>query len=304
MRFKAFVLLAIFSSLFVNAWADQPANLTDIKVSHLTGYTRITLTLDKQVDYTFSHFPSRGILTITLMDTKTSFPKRKLEVNTPQLKNLRLEENGSEIKIVAIEKSDKANQYRYFIAPGSSKLIFEIGQFSTSPSIEKAGDSKKYIISPQDVLKITVYGQPDLSQTVKISSSGTITFPLLGRVKVSGLTVSQVEKKLDQLLGEKYLVNPQVMVYVTESANIYILGQVKNPGVYKLRANLNVVEAITMAGGFTKIAYRNKTKVIRSTANSKKTIKVPVGDIIKKGDKNKDIKLQAGDVIVVPESFF
>ena len=166
------------------------------------------------------------------------------------------------------------------------------------------GWAEEYLIAPQDVIKITVYEQEDLTQTVKVSSAGTIVFPLVGKVKIAGLSASQVEKKLEQLLGEKYLVNPEVMVFVTTSADIYILGEVKNPGVYKLKANLTVMEAITMAGGFTKLAYQNKTKIIRILNGKKETIKVSVGDIIKKGDKNKDIKLKAGDTIVVPESFF
>ena len=166
------------------------------------------------------------------------------------------------------------------------------------------GWAEEYLIAPQDVIKITVYEQEDLTQTVKVSSAGTIVFPLVGKVEVAGLSPTQVEEKLEQLLGEKYLVNPQVMVFVTKSADIYILGEVKKPGVYKLKANLTVMEAITMAGGFTKLAYQNKTKVIRVLNGKRETIKVPVRDIIKKGDKNKDIKLKAGDTIIIPESFF
>ncbi len=164
--------------------------------------------------------------------------------------------------------------------------------------------AEEYIIGPEDVLVITVYGEPELKRTVRVASNGDISFPLLGQVKVSGLTVSKIENKLTRLLGKDYLVNPQVTVFIQKYSTISILGAVKKPGSYPLRGKLTVLEAISLAGGFTKIAKPNGTKILRVEKGKQKTIKVKITDITKKGDKSKDIPLKPGDIVVVPESFF
>ena len=302
MKYKRVGMLLFFLLLPVVSSAVESADLVNINVSTYDDYSRITLSLDKQTDYTLTHYSSKNLLVIILPDAKVDSLERDFEVQNSYVQDLVLKEvpGGVEISI----KMGENNQYRCSVVPGSTNLIIDIGLISPEVASEVTAWKDEYMVSSQDVLKITVYEHEDLTQTVKVSSAGYITFPLLGKVKVSDLSARQVEEKLEQLLGEKYLVNPRVMVYVSESANIYILGEVEKPGVYKLRANLTVVEAITMAGGFTKTAYRNKTKVIRNVGNRKETIGVPVGDIIKRGDKRKDPKLEAGDVIIVPESFF
>jgi len=163
--------------------------------------------------------------------------------------------------------------------------------------------AQDYLIGPDDVLKITVYREEDMDRTVRVSSDGYISFPLLGKVKAEGLTVSGLERSLIMELI-RYLKNPQVTVFIEEYGTITVSGQVEKPGSYPLKGEMSVIEAISMAGGFTKIAAQNAVKVMRLEEGKKKPIRVRVADISKKGDKSKDIPLNRGDIIFVPESLF
>ena len=113
-------------------------------------------------------------------------------------------------------------------------------------------------------------------------------------------------KKITYLLEKDYIVNPQVSVFIEEYSTISVMGQINKPGSFEIKGRLSVVEAISMAGGFTKIASPNGVKVIRTNQDgSKETIQVKVNDIINnRGKESDDILLQAGDIVTVPESFF
>jgi polysaccharide export outer membrane protein len=163
--------------------------------------------------------------------------------------------------------------------------------------------AQDYIIGPDDVLKISVYREEDMNREVRISSDGYISFPLLGKVKVVGMTVPELENNLTEGL-KKYLKNPQVTAFIQEYSTITVSGQIKNPGSFPLRGEMSVLEAISIAGGFTKIAAQNAVKVMRLEEGEKKTIMVRVADISKTGDKSKDVFLKRGDIVFVPESLF
>lgn len=166
---------------------------------------------------------------------------------------------------------------------------------------------QEYVVGPENVVNIDVYYGKDenLSRKARVSSEGLITFPLLGEVKVEGLTVSQLEAKITELLEKDYLVNPQVSVFIEEYSTVSILGQVTSPGAYPIKGKLSVVELISLAGGFTPIAAQNDVKVIRTDKDgSKTTIKVRAGDIVNGGRKEDDIKVYPGDIVMVAESFF
>jgi polysaccharide biosynthesis/export protein len=165
----------------------------------------------------------------------------------------------------------------------------------------------EYRIGPENVLQIDVsYGKVEkISQKVRVSSMGMITFPLLGEVKVVDMTISEMEKKLTDLLGQDYLVNPRVTVFIEEYSTVSILGQVTKPGSYPIKGSLTVLELISLAEGFTKIAAPNNVKVIRTLDDGKKQeIRVKAGDIMKNPRSGENAVLKAGDVVVVPESLF
>lgn len=251
------------------------------------------------------------------------------------------------------------------------------------------GDDGDYVISADDVLDISVYGEADLTTSVKVSRDGTINYPLLGNIQAGGFTIRQLERKITDLLQQDYLVNPQVKVSIKEYSRISILGEVRSPGSYELKENLTltqaiamagdfndnadtakvkiihshdgnsedkitevdfddilnkkirdpeikandkiiieqmgrisiigqvsrpgtydlkkgltVVEAIGLAGGFTPTAAQNATRVVRTEDDKKVIINVPVANITRGSNSDKNIELQAGDTILVPESFF
>ncbi|MEW6380555.1 MAG: polysaccharide biosynthesis/export family protein [bacterium] len=132
---------------------------------------------------------------------------------------------------------------------------------SSSISIEL----KDYSIGPQDVLKIEVWDNPDLSREVTVSLKNTISFPLIGEMQVEGYTVENLQQKIRTRLADGYLVNPQVTVTVKEynSKKVYVLGEVEKPGYYPFSKVTTMVEIISMAGGLTPDAGQ-EAYIIRS----------------------------------------
>jgi len=298
------IVLACLAAAEGRARGLPPARLRDVDVVNHDTFCRIAVWLDRGVGHTLTHSPSNNTLIIRLPHTKSAFPaSRRVGAVEPYVRKLQLTERDDAMDIL-IEKSTTSSMFRTFLMSDSRILIVDVGLILLSQPDEEAIASSEYLISPQDVLDITIFEHPELNQRVRVSSAGTVTFPLLDNVKVSSLSASQIGKRLEELLGVRYLVNPQVTVQVRESANIYVLGEVEKPGVYKLRANLTVVEAITIAGGFTKVAARNRTRIVRTAGDSKKIIAVPVDDVIRDKNSTRDIRLQAEDMIIVPETFF
>lgn len=172
------------------------------------------------------------------------------------------------------------------------------GGAGPTPPIEAADG---YSINPGDLLEITVFGENDLSRTVRVSEDGCFSYPLLGKIRAEGFTPHQLEGDLVGRLRD-YLVEPEVTVFIKEYSKISVLGQVKKPGSYELRGRMTVTQAIALAGGFTEIAYWNGTRVVRTVNGKEEVIKVPVGQILSDGERLHDIELKPNDIIVVPES--
>ena len=177
-----------------------------------------------------------------------------------------------------------------------------------SPTATASPDFSEYKIGPENVLLIDVYygNGEKISQRVRLSSRGVINFPLIGEIQVEGLTVPELQDKLSNLLEKDYLVNPQVTVFIEEYSTVSIMGEVKKPGAYPIKGRLTVVELISLAEGFTKIAAQNKVKVIHAKPDgSKEETLVHVYDFMNKNkNQQNNVVLHAGDVVIVPESFF
>ena len=163
------------------------------------------------------------------------------------------------------------------------------------------GDHK---IAPLDIIMIDVVGEKDLSKELRVSSSGTITFPFLGSIEVKGKTPAEVENLIKEKLGKDYLVDPQVIITVKEyrSRTVSVIGQVNKPGVIALPAEqkLGILEAIAQAGDLAKSANKNRIEVSRKG----KTQKFTLDDLKKDTSPDKKFWLEPGDVIYVHESFF
>jgi len=155
-----------------------------------------------------------------------------------------------------------------------------------------------------DSFDVRVYGEPDLSGSYRVGAEGAINFPLAGVIQVQGLDPQQLAKRIADKLSDGILRNPQVTVLVKEqtSKKVYILGQVSKPGTFNYTPSMSVVEAITMAGGFTPLAAKNDTTLTRNDQGVKTTVKVPVEDI--GSGKARNVYLRPGDIISVPERLF
>ena len=163
---------------------------------------------------------------------------------------------------------------------------------------------QNYTIGVGDLLQIEVYDEPDLTKEVRVLTDGTLSFPLLGSLKAVHLTVGELEAEIRRRLAERFLVNPQVTVFVKEFSSVYVFGEVKNPGSFPLVGKMTVFEAITRAGGFTEVANPSKVKVIRVEGGKEVSYIVDIESLTKKGDLSQDRELKAKDRVIVPRSFF
>lgn len=167
--------------------------------------------------------------------------------------------------------------------------------------------SSDYLLQPGDLVELQVYKETDMDRTLRISTQGTIAFPLIGNINIAGLNVSQAESKIENEL-KSYLKNPSVSLLIKEYANktLYVLGQVKKPSSIPIppEKNMTLLEAITSAGGFTDIAAISRVKILRMEDGKQRSIEVDVSQITKDGNKQLDITLKPGDVIFVPQSLF
>ena len=415
-------------------------NITSVVTSEQENNVRILVNVDKEFSYNFFNHYEPASLIVDISSGRF--------MNLPQEMTIQ-KGNVASISLAQIAKPDNVGRLTinldkmsaYNIHKENKSLIIDVDKKSLHHANDinekqitknKEGDSSDksrfdYVIGGKDVLYITVYDEPDLSydhntqRSLRVSIDGTMSFPLLGNVKLAGLTPFELEKKLEKLLSEGYLINPHVSVILAEyhSKEIYVLGAVHNPGVYPLlgkesilemiskaggivtaenqgiagndiivmRKNISinneitrnssfmatstvfktdipidteveyirldlqkllkkgdialninlqdqdtlyipmaesifvfgqvtkpgaikllekditVIEAISMAGGFTNIASPSRTRIVRMENGVEKTIYVDVNKVVK-GKKSNDLILKPGDIVVVPEAFF
>ena len=183
----------------------------------------------------------------------------------------------------------------------------QVSNQEISKEIENLKNSQDYLLQAGDLVEIKVYKEDDMDRTLRVSTNGSITFPLIGNVKIAGLTVSQAENKLERAL-QSYLKTPSVSFLIKEYANktVYVLGQVKKPSSIPItpEKTMTLLEAITSAGGFTDIAAMSKVKILRMENGVQKSIEVDVSQITKDGNKQYDVPLKPADVVFVPQSLF
>jgi polysaccharide export outer membrane protein len=158
-----------------------------------------------------------------------------------------------------------------------------------------------YTIGQGDNLEIFVWRNEQLSRQVVVRPDGKISLPLLQDVQAEGLTVLSLKEELTRRLGE-YLENPRVTVIVNQisSYRVSVLGRVVRPGVYPITGDTTLIEAISMAGGFTEWANKRKITVITSEMGAEKKIVINYNKIASGRDPSHNIVLKRGDTIIVP----
>jgi polysaccharide export outer membrane protein len=151
-----------------------------------------------------------------------------------------------------------------------------------------------YRLGVGDVITVQVLGEEDLKrEKIRLSDAATISYPILGEIRLAGKTVSELERLIRDGLKGRYLVNPQVTVTINEYRNFFINGQVERPGGYQFMPGLNVRKAVSIAGGFRERASKDKIFVIREDDRTQSAKRV---------DLNAEVN--PGDIITVEESFF
>ena len=160
-----------------------------------------------------------------------------------------------------------------------------------------------YTIGPEDILEISVWRNADLSKIVEVRPDGRISLPLIGDVTAVGRTASQLADTISAKLKD-YKENPQVSIVVKEvhSYVIYVLGEVAHPGKFPLKSKTTLLQAVTIAGGFTPVAARNKIVVFRFAESGEKDVKIKASydDIVLRDAGGQNVLLKPGDTIVVP----
>jgi polysaccharide export outer membrane protein len=163
-----------------------------------------------------------------------------------------------------------------------------------------------YVLASGDTIDLMVYREPDLNMRSKIARDGRVQLPLLGEVSVAGMTVRDAQEHIRKLLNADYLVDPQVYLNIASytQRKITLIGQVVRPGSYELQGNesLGILEAIGMAGGFTRIADSKNITVKRIAGGKTETIKVNSKRL--EDPQGGSFEVLPGDIITVGESWY
>jgi polysaccharide export outer membrane protein len=208
-------------------------------------------------------------------------------------------------------------------APAAPATAAPVPAATPSPAATTSPPTE-YQIGPEDILKVTVYGHEDLTQTVVVQSDGTFMFPLIGRIKAGDLSPKELERRITALLSQGFIRNPQVTVLVQEyrSKTIFVVGEITRPGTYPLSGARTLVEALARAGPTTANASA-EVVVVRphgevqgpvlpsragegapsggETPTPAEVIRVNMPDI-QAGDLTKNVVLRPNDTVFVPQA--
>lgn len=172
------------------------------------------------------------------------------------------------------------------------KYLLTILLFWFGATCVVAQETDNYTLGPGDVIVIQVFGEDELKLETQLTDSGTVNYPFLGTIKVTGMSIKQVEQHVYQGLKGDYFVEPNVFVGIVQYRPFYIHGEVKQPGGYPYQPGMTVNQAIALAGGMTERASRDKIFISRE------------------GDKNNTqtgslaSRISAGDTITIEQRFF
>jgi len=167
------------------------------------------------------------------------------------------------------------------------------GCATTRPSSYFVEPNGPYTLDTGDLVRVTVYGDQELSNTYRVADSGAIAFPLVGQVQVRGQTTASAASRLAGALANGYLRNPNVAVEVAEYRPFFIQGAVRTSGQFSYVPNMTVRAAISTAGGYTETANQNQVTVYRRQGNE-----------MVRGGVDLDFPIYPGDTIVVSERWF
>ena len=158
-------------------------------------------------------------------------------------------------------------------------------------------------LGADDVIEVRVYREKELSGLYRVGSDGTISYPLVGVVKVAGQTPTELTGNLTKRLQDGFIRDPQVSVFVKEfnSKKVIVLGEVNKPGTFRYEDRMTIVQAVTLAGGLKTLAAKDRLILTRVIDGAEQKFVVPFQAISKGVSKN--VLLRPGDIVFVPESW-
>jgi polysaccharide export outer membrane protein len=159
----------------------------------------------------------------------------------------------------------------------------------------------EYSVGESDVLRVNVWKEPEVSQTVVVRTDGSISMPLINEVRVAGMTPLTIQQVIADKL-KAFLTNPQVTVTVMEihSKHAFITGEVAHPGGYSLNTETTVLQLIAQAGGFTPFARKDDIVVLRAENGKQQRLRFKYKEVISGKKTDQNISLRPGDTVVVP----
>ena len=178
------------------------------------------------------------------------------------------------------------------------RIILVVGMLALSPL---AIAQEPYRLNPGDILQVAVWNEEALQQELLVLPDGTISFPLVGIVEVAGKTPAQVQDELAQKLS-RLIPDPEINLTVraVSGNNVYVIGKVNRPGQFAMTSRIDVVQALSLAGGFTPYAKSDSIQILRRTGGKLKIIPFDYSKIADGKALETNILLQSGDTIVVP----
>ena len=158
-----------------------------------------------------------------------------------------------------------------------------------------------YIIGPGDLIDIAVWKDETLSKSVVVLPDGKISFPLIGEIRAAGRTIPQIKQEITQKISP-YAPDPIISIEVRQvnSMLIYVIGRVNAPGRFSLNTNVNVLQALTMAGGVNPFAKRDRIKIFRQEGAKTTIFRFKYDEVVEGIGLEQNVMLQRGDLIVVP----
>lgn len=282
-----------------NVAGDGLQTITDLRVLDLESRTQIVMVVERKLDYTYFSLEDPPRLVINLLNTSPGLYTDRIEVQKGSVLSIDIHSKrnphvASRVEIVLtrlVVPEVRADQNRLVIELPKSKAD-EVGRVV-----------EQYRIGPEDQLEVQVWKNADLTRQVTVRPDGKISLPLVGDVQASGLTTDELEQEIVTRLS-KFIEAPHVSILVSavNSYYYYITGEISKPGKYPLKGRTSLLQAVSMAGGFTPFASRNDISVFRKNPNgaTEKRIRVRYNDILKSADGKANILLQTGDTIVIP----
>ncbi|MCS0584445.1 polysaccharide export protein [Massilia pinisoli] len=174
--------------------------------------------------------------------------------------------------------------------------------------IETQVTDSQYLIGPGDSVNIIVWRNPEVSMSVPVRPDGKITTPLVEDLPAAGKTSTALARDIEKALS-KYIQQPVVTVIVTNFVGNYneqirVIGQAAKPQALPYRRDMSLMDVMIAVGGTTEFAAGNRAKLIRNVDGKQQQFNVRLDDLIKDGDISANVPMRAGDILVIPESFF